>query len=247
MNYKYFLKMMKRARCIDVLPEVEEVELQGGVKAKIPKADAEAYRAARQKDKGERETLAQRVATIDAEKRQATEAAETAKRDADAQKALARGDMDKLKETLTVETKAQIDKMSKATIRSELSAVATRLLPGLDSLAYQDIVRDNVARCRVNPESLQIEVLDEAGQPLRDSTGKTMGVDTLIETYVKERPWFKPTKTPRGDGNVSRADTPALPDTMTIAHQQALMKAGKTAWTPAHAKALREGKLKIVD
>ena len=230
-------------------PELVEIELQGGVRTKLPKSDAEAYQAARTKDKGERETLAQRVGAIEAERREALAAKIDAERKAEIEKASKAGDIEKVRELATQGHRETLAKLGRATARDRLFAVATTTLPGLDKTMYQDIVGANLDRVRLNPDTLDVEVLDEAGQLAKGTDGKPLGVDALIAGFAKTRPYIQPKKTPAADGDaVGRSDhAGTMPETMTLSEQQALMRRGKAGWTTAHRLAVLAGKLKIIN
>lgn len=227
---------------ITTATDLEEVELQGSVKVKMPKADAEAYRAARSKDKGERDALAQRIGTVDAEKRAAEAAAIEARAAAEIEKATKAGDFAKAQQLAEQRAQGKVDKVAGHAIAMELRAAVLKVSPGLDADSISDIVTLNRGRLRYNTETGTAEALDAAGQPLLVD-GKAVGADALIAEFVKTRPHYRIAKVPRGDGQQARTSAGPLPTSITSAEYQALMDSGK--WTRALQAALKAGTLTI--
>jgi hypothetical protein len=218
----------------------EEIEIQGGVKVAMTAAKAAAYRDARSKEQIQRDGLAERIRVIDTEKATAVAAAAQAVRNAEAAEAMKAGDITKATDLLTAKHREQLDRVAKRSISDAMTASATKLLPGLDTSDYSDIVALNSHRCRLNPDTLAIEVLNEAGQPLLDpKSGLPAGVDSLVADFAKSRKRFTISKMPAGDGvNVGRVQTSITGDTISLEEQQAMMNAG--TWNPTV-----HGKLKV--
>lgn len=244
---RLFLAMMKRARC-NVPDDIEELELPGGVKVKMEKAQAETYRAARAKDKDEREKLAKEAGDARREKA----AAEAAKAEADRQvaieKAAAKGDIENVRKLATEESEAKLKRREKRVINEHLRAKITSLYPKLDSDALEDTIALNAQKFRLNAETDEIEAVDAAGQLAMDSkTGRPMTADAVLADFAKTRSHLQKARAPAGDGDLGtmRGDK-TVTHTISLKQQQKLMTEGK--WRGSeYERAAKEKTLRILD
>jgi hypothetical protein len=245
---RLFLAMMARARRRVPEPELEELELQGGVKVKLPKDEAEKYRTARSKDKEERDGLAK----IAGEAKREKEAAEKAKAEADRQveleKAMKKEDLKKVRELANEESVQKLARREKRVITEHLRAKISQLYPKVDSDTLEDTIALNAPKFRLNAETDEIEAVDAAGQLLTDSkTGKPLTADAVLEAFAKTRSHLQKARTPAGDGDVGtmRGDS-TITHTLTERQVQKLMETGK--WRGSEYERAQKAKtLRIID
>lgn len=245
-NNRYFLRAVRRARFVDppAAPVTEEVELQGGVKSQMTPENAAIYKAARAKDREQREAMAITVNQYKVEKA----AAEQARLDAEtllaAEKAAKANDQAELKKLYSKESAEKFSRLSRTTINAELAGVASRLFPGVDKVIIDDIVAGNASRLGLDPETLTVRVLSEAGQPATDAEGRPLGVDALLTEYASKRKYLQSAQAPAKDGKGLGQGKAAAgsPDKITFAEQQKMMHDG-TWKTSGAEKRYNAGKL----
>lgn len=243
-----FLRLMSRARCRVPEPETEELELQGGVKVKMPKEDAEKYRSARTKDKEERDNLAKVAGAAQREKAAAEAAKAEADRQVEIEKAAAKNDLKKVRELANEESVAKLARREKRVIHEHLRAKISQLYPKVDSDTLEDTIALNAPKFRLNAETDEIEAVDAAGQLLTDSkTGRPTTADAVLADFAKTRSHLQKAKAPAGDGDLGnhRSDS-IITHTLTHKAQQRLMEAGK--WRGSEYEAAAKAKtLRILD
>ncbi len=198
--------------------ELEEVEIQGGVKVKLPKPEADAYRTARTKDKAEREDLASRYGAAKAEKDAETTRAAKAEQDKRAAELAKAGEVEKLRELLTKESTEKVDRLASryrdTHLRSAIGSHPT-LLKLADSKAQQALVDDVAAQlrgsCRFDIESDMLVISGADGRPALGPDGKPVQVDAWIAQHIDARPYLRqPTKAP-GSGAAGGGSTTTGP------------------------------------
>ncbi|MBA3589674.1 hypothetical protein [Methylibium sp.] len=195
-----------------------DVELQGGIKIKLPEEQATAYTAARAKDKAERETLAQVAGAAKAEKDAAAAAAAKAESEKQAMELTKKGEFDKARELLTAEHTKRIDsfagKYRDTHLRAQVAGLPALLkLP--DAKAQTALVDDVVAQlrgsCRFDLDSDTLQVIGQDGRPALASDGKPMQADAFIAQFLEARPYLRqPTKTP-GSGGAGAGESKSGP------------------------------------
>lgn len=181
-----------------------DVELQGGIKIKLPEEQATAYLAARTKDKAERESLAQAAGAAKAEKDAEAAARAKAEADKEAMALTKAGEFDKARELLTAEHTKRIDglagKYRDVHLRSQIAALPSLLkLP--DAKAQASLIDDVAAQlrhsCRFDLESDTLQVIGQDGRPALGSDGKPVQVDAYIAQFLEARPYLRqPTQSP---------------------------------------------------
>ncbi len=224
--------------------DVLEIELQGGIKVKLPKAEAEKYQAARAKDKQERDAAFQKIGAAEEAQRAADAAKQKAEKDRELAETIKKGEVEEVRKVATRETNEKLSKLAAGMIKDRLSAAATRIFPGLASVDYDDIVALNSSRVRFNTETLALDVVDEAGQPAQHD-GKPLSVDALLESFAKGRDRFKTVKQPAGDGLLSRGEPPRTTGTMSRAEYDRALESGKLS--PQTRQAIAQGKITLID
>lgn len=188
-------------------PELVEVVLQGGIKVKLPKADADSYSAARAKDKIEREALATKAGTLEEERRAEAEKARIAIENAEALKLAKAGEIDKVRELVNREATAKVSKLAeKYRDRALESAIrGAKGLLQLDDKARQDtLVADVLAQVR-GTSSYDLErdalvITGQDGRPAVDGQGQPMSADAHIAAWLEARPHFRAPAASDGSG-----------------------------------------------
>ena len=185
-------------------PTTVELELPGAVKVTLPAAEAEKYKAARLKDKTEREEMARLLGASKAEREAAERKARQATEDAEAAKAAAAGEYAKVREIAGREKAEEAAKWKAKVLDTEAKALAADLrnailekVPGIDAQDLADSLALIRSRARINPETQEREYLDEAGQPLQVD-GKPAGADALVSEFLSKRPKLVPVQIPGG-------------------------------------------------
>jgi hypothetical protein len=215
-------------------PDPVEIELPGGVKVKLSPIDAETYRAAARKRQEHADELARTVGATRAEKEAAEAAAKRAAEDAAALKLAKDGEIGKVRELMTAEAVAKLNKIGQTVIASEIRAAVASKVPGLDATALGDIVALITPRARFNADKVAGEYLDEAGTLLQVD-GKPAGADALVSDFLSRRPHLTPTKTP------GRTSSPSTDSDRKTGTGPAISAAAAESMTPlalaAHFKA----------
>lgn len=199
--------------------DLVEVEFQGGVKGKLPPAEAELYKAARTKDKAEREEMAKTLGGYKAE-RDAADAkikkAEAEKAEADAVKA---GEIEKIREVMTKDHREREAKFHASLVEDRMrAAVASN--PDVVATAVDDLVAQLKSRATFDPDANALIIKDAAGKPLLDpSTGKPIGADALVKDFLSTRPHYRKNSTPDGTGAAQPAQ-PAKGSTLSAAQME---------------------------
>jgi hypothetical protein len=200
--------------------EPVEVVLQGGVKVKLPKAEADAYAAARTKDKAERDEMARKVGLSDGEKRAAEEKARRAEEDKSAFELAKKGEFDAARDVLTkqakeAETKAKgdVDKLA-VRYRDRALEAAIRNSPALlkfeDAAAQQTLVEDIRAQIqgtsRYDLETDALVIVGADGRPVLDEkTQKPVSADAFLAKWLEARPYYLSSKVSPGSGASGKA------------------------------------------
>lgn len=224
--------------------ELVEVELQGGVKVKMGKAEAEVYKTARTKDKTERDEMATKLGAEKAERDNATKKAEKAEQDRQAAEAMKAGEIDKAKELLTRESKEQMDKVRRSLAKQGLKA-AVMSTPGIIASAVDDVVAQLENRVTFDIDANVLVHFDAAGQPAKDKdSGKFLGADALLKDFLATRPHFMKDGTPPGTG-ASGPGKGKAQGSITVAEYNAALKDREKG--QAVAKAIAAGEMRVVD
>lgn len=196
--------------------ETMEVDLPGGVKAKLPKAEALKVIAGRDTAKEELRKANERLGALDAEKTAAEQKAAQAERDKAAAEAAKTGDMAKVKELHNAELVAERNKhATKLRDKALQSAIAgnAKIFPA----AVADIVEQLRGRFAYDFDSDSILVCDAAGQPVKDNAGKTQNVDAFLEPWLAQRPHYLVDSTPSGSGAAKGGNPGKSPGKITTA------------------------------
>lgn len=218
-------------------PEMAKITLPGGIVVDMPKAQAEAFMAARTKEKAEREELARKVGAVEAERKKAEDQAAAAAQEKEVLRLAKEGELAKVREILTRESEARLARLSARVVDQELAGNIRRLAPGLADQAVADTVALVRARAGIDPETGTIRMIGEDGQPLmRD--GQPVGADAYLAEWLAARPHFQVAKVPAGTGG-KPAPTSGTPGT--------IRRADLANLTATQAEALRTGRLKVVD
>lgn len=230
--------------------DVIEVDTDGGVKVKIPRADAAKLITARDarkaKERATEEELGRFRAQVEAESAKARKAEE----DKLAVELGKKGEVDKVRELMTAEHRKQIDSLAGMMAGDRVRAALAshpKILPAVidDALALLK------SRVRFDVASNSLIVLNEAGQPQTDKAGAAVKVDAFVADWLAERPHYLRDATPSGSGAEGSARTPSRSDgrgTITRAQYDEYTKIAKHDQVAADAiKAIGKGKLKIVD
>jgi hypothetical protein len=200
-----------------------EVDLPGGVKLKLPKDQAQKVIAGRDTTKEELRKANERLGALDAEKRAAEDAKTAAEREKAALEAAKAGDMAKVKELHTAELTAERTKISGKLRDKGLQATIggnTKIVPA----AVADIVEQLRGRFAYDFESDSLIVLDAAGQPVKDTAGKTQSVDSFLEPWLAQRPHYLLDGTPPGSGAAKGGNLGKSPGKISQADYDAAAK-----------------------
>jgi len=222
----------------DGKPALVKVTLPGGVTVEMPKDQAEAFMAARAKEKAEREDLAKRVGAVEAERKKAEDQAAAAAQEKEVLRLAKEGELAKVREILTRESNAKLEALSRRVVDQELSVQIRRLAPGLVDEAVADIVSLVRGRAGIDPETAVVRIVGDDGQPLmRD--GQPLGADAYLAEWLAARPHFQTAKVPSGTGGKPPGNPPISSAT--------IRRADLGTITLAQAEALRKGTLRVVD
>ncbi len=220
-----------------------EVDIDG-LKLTLPKDQGEALIAKRQATKDESRKLGERLGALEAEKRTAEEAAAAAKRERDAAEALKAGDIKKLEQLHTEKLTAERTRTATRLRDKGLAAVVAKT-PKLAPTAIEDVVEQLKARTQYDFESDSVIVLDAAGQPQKDDSGKPMTLDSFMGSWLEKRPHYLLDSTPSGSGATSTGTPPKGGATITSREYDAAAK--DPARAQAVAKQIAAGQLRVVD
>jgi hypothetical protein len=201
-----------------VTEETIEVELQGGIKIPLPTAQAEAYRAARAKDKSEREDLAKRLGAIEADRKAAEDAKRAAEEKASLEKLSSKEEFQKALANREAEFGTKLGKIATRYRDAALKAAITAhpkvaALPDAEArAAFADLLSLQLsASCKYNIEGNVLEVVGDGGAALLDSEGKVKQADAWIAERLDASPLLRPVASPGsgGDGKTAGGATPA--------------------------------------
>ncbi len=181
-----------------------------GVQVSLPKAEAEKLIAARDTDKVKLRELNEKLGKLDADAAAANAKANKAEEDRIATEHAKKGELDQARAILTKEHREREAKLSAKARDKHLAA----LVAGNDAViktAIPDIVDALRGRTVYNFDTESVTVLDEAGQPLKDSAGKPMEVDAFLGTWLEKRTHYLLDKNPKGPGGAgSKTNTGTL-------------------------------------
>jgi hypothetical protein len=179
-------------------PETMEVDLEG-VKITLPKEQAQQVIARRQAAKDETRKTADRLSALEAERKAADEraaAAETAKQAAEA---LRTGDIKRLEELNTGKLREERERLS-LKLRDKHLTAALASNPKVVPQAVADATSLLRGQTTYDFDSDALIVLDATGQPLKDTSGKPIQVDTWLSGWLDQRPHFLADRTPPASG-----------------------------------------------
>lgn len=218
-------------------PELVEMEILGGIKVKLAPAEAEAYKAASKKHRDHNEELARAIGATKAEKEAAEARAKQEAENAAALKLAKDGEIGKVRELMTAETLAKLNKIGKAIVSSEIKAAVAAQVPGLDQVAISDIVELVSTRSRFNADRVAGEYLSESGAIL-EIDGKPAGADALVSDFLSKRPHLAPTKVPSATAGKTPSASPASGPALSINAYEALSPLEQARFHQAGGKLL---------
>lgn len=227
-------------------PETMDVDLPGGNKATLPKDLALKVIAARDTDKKTLRDMSEELGALKAAKDAETAKAAKAEQDRLAIEHAKKGEVDQVRELLTKENKATVDKLAAKYRDVHLEALVARspkLLKLATDAEQQQLVRDVVAQlrssCLFNLEQDTLQVIGADGRPALASDGKPKSADAYLEEYLDARSHLRVPTTSSGSGAAGSGKGAAVVG--TIKQSQYDHKNAE------QARALAAGKLKIVD
>lgn len=206
-----------------------EVDLPGGVKIKLPKADAERVIAGRQKSKEETADLNRRYGALEAEKTAAETKATEAQRAKEHAEAVKNGEIDKARE---IAAKGANDRLNKLSSKYRDQALENQLrnLDGVVKEAIPDIVAQLRGSCNFNLDTESLEVMDAAGKPVLGDDGKPMQADAYVAKFLENRPYFCRASQAPGSGSSGPGKTAATGATMTASQLETMSPMQKAAF-----------------
>lgn len=214
-----------------------------GLKITLPKDQGEALIAKRQATKEEARKLGERLGALEAEKRTAEEAAAAAKRAQEAAEALKAGDIQRLEKIHTEKLTTERTRLS-AKLRDKALAASVAKAPKLVPTAVDDVVDQLRARTAYDFDSDSVIVLDAAGQPQKDDSGKPVTLDSFLGSWLEKRPHFLLDSTPPGSGATGGGKPPVTAGgQINRADYDAAVKAGRSDIVAA----VSSGKTRLVD
>jgi hypothetical protein len=212
-----------------------EVDLPGGVKVKLAKDVAAKVIAGRDTTKGELRAAQEEVGRVRTEK----DAAEAARVKAENEKAALehtkKGEFDKATELLTKGHKEREAKIA-AQLRDKALKAAVAAFPKIVPAAIDDVCDQLRGRSRYDFDADAVVVLDPAGQPVKDDSGKPVQVDAWLGSFLEKRPHYLLDGTPKGTGagggdggkGSGRTATAAQVEAMTPTERAKFFQAGGT-------------------
>lgn len=223
-----------------------EIELQGGVKIQMTDEQAATYQAARTKDKAEREALVTSAGAAKAVADQAKAAAEKAESDRVLAEAAKTGELAKVRELASKESRDQLAALATHTTSATLRAAIHSVAPTLDGEAVTDILSLLSGSASFDVSSRTLVFKDAAGQPIVDAEGKPKGADAHVRDFLTSRKHFQHAIIPpasNGGKGAGGAGGGAV-RTMTVAEHQAAMHGPEAMQVSADIIAK---KIKVVD
>ncbi len=190
-------------------PEMVDVDLPGGVQIKMVKADADKVIAGRNALKNEARDAHEQLGRIKAEKDASETARVKAETQAQAAEAMKKGEVEKATELLT-KTHREREAKIVANLRDKAIRAAVTAQPKIVQGAIDDIADQLKGRSRYDIDADAVVVLDEAGQPLKDETGKLVRVDAWLPEWLAKRPHYTLDSTPKGTGADGSGRKPAI-------------------------------------
>lgn len=183
-------------------PELIEVDLPAG-KVRVDKATAEILIKSRDSLKDDARKVGERLGAMEAERKADADAAADAQRNAEIEKAAKAGEIDKLKAMMSEREGKLAAKMRDRSLES-LIAKSGKTLPE----AAGDVAQQLVGSCRFDLDSETLLAVGADGKPLSGSDGKPASVESLIDTFLATRPWFKPATQTPGSGGAGSGKAP---------------------------------------
>lgn len=189
-----------------------DVDLPGGVKVTLPKADAQKVIAERDKRGAEYRALAEKVGAVEAAKAEAEAKAATETRRAQETELAKKGEIDELRKLMTGDKDKALGALSSKLLRLQVSQVVAtnaRVVPE----SRDDVVSLLMSSSGFKLEGDSIKVVDADGKPLLDQAGQAIGTDAFIASWLEKRPHYLLDSTPSGSGaagGIKRAPTKAI-------------------------------------
>ena len=216
---------------------IAKITIPGGITVEVPREQAEAYHAAAAKANAEREELARRIGSVEAERRAAEEAAAREAADKEAIRLAKDGEIAKARELLTAEAEGRLRRIGDRMIAQEIEAAARRMISGIDHTAVDDIVALVTPRAAFDADSGSVHFLGLDGSPAQVD-GKPAGADAFLADFLSARKHFQPARLPAKTGG----GDPAPPPTPGTIRRSEI-----PTMTPAQAEAMERGLLTVVD
>lgn len=182
-------------------PASVEVDL-GSEKLSLPKDIAGKVIAWRDAQKQSTREIHERIGKIEADKQAAEAARLKAEEDKQAIEHAKKGEIDQVRELLTKQSREREAKLA-SHLRDKALRAAVASAPKVVPTAVDDIVDQLRARSRYDFDADAVVVCDEAGAPVKDTSGKPVAVDAFIGEWLTKRPHYVLDSTPPGSGAAS--------------------------------------------
>lgn len=213
--------------------ETMDVDVPGVGKVTLPKDQATKLIAARDSEKASRRDLELRLGAIEAEKSAAEAARVKAENDRQAADHAKKGEMDKAAELLTKGHREREAKIA-ANLRDKALKAALATRPNVAPTAIDDIADQLRARSAYDVDADAVVVLDAAGQPLKDESGKPVPVDTWLDGWLEKRPHYRLDGTPKGSGAAGGTKGAAGTSTISASSLDAMTPLEKAKYLEAN-------------
>lgn len=190
----------------DTKPELVEVDFNG-TKVNVSKEHADLILAERTKHTEESRRINGKLGELNASKTAAENLARQQAEEKEALKLAKDGEIGKVKEMLTADARATVDRLSRALVSKDVKAAVATACPDLDSAARADICALVLANARSSKDDpTSVEFLKEDGSPFQKD-GKPATADDFVADFLANRKHFQSTVIPGKTGGKDRIQT----------------------------------------
>lgn len=224
------------------IPETIEVDVHGG-KVTVAKDIGERMIAARDADKKRTKEISDELARVRATLEEEKKRLDQAEQDKAAKELASKGEVEKLKELLTKENKATVEKLASKYRDTHLEAMVARsgnFVKSKDAAENQRNISLAVqllkASCTFDLAQDTLLVIDSAGRPVLGTDGKPKTADAFVSEFIESTPIFKQPTQGQGSGAAGGGGVP---------HQGTITRTQYDPKNAEQARALASGKLKI--
>jgi hypothetical protein len=181
--------------------------------------------------------MAERLAEIEGKARAAEDAQRRATEEAAMAKLSSKGEFEEALKRTKEEHATQMESAFRRVRDSTLRAVISKA-PGLMPSAIDDVAFQLSSGCKYDPATESLVFKDAAGRPILGNDGRPATVETVLESFLSNRPHFRQAAGSAGSGAGGNTGNTSIPT---------IYRKDLASMTPDQATLFAAGKIKLID